>query len=181
MAFVETKLALEAGTAAINLISSLIGLIEKAKEQDDGGANQSIAEILAKLPAEAIKLSKELLSRAEYAKQLFIDTGIPLDKSISDLEKDYWFWFSDSYKIVREIHAYSNALCTSIGHAIDDFIAIAKCGGQLELVSGAFAESREKQNMIDGIVKRDIPIGEILDQMISFARQLRNDVQELAS
>ncbi|TCU21823.1 hypothetical protein EV130_110167 [Rhizobium azibense] len=177
MAIAETKLAIEAGVAGISLVSQLMSLIKQARASDQ--TDPQMAEILAQLPAAAFSLAKDLLGECEALKQAFIDAKIDTKYTIAELEDKHWWWFGGKYKLVQRFLSCSNALSDIAGHAIDDFIAVARCRDQIKLVTEAFIEARKSKEEVEAVINRETPVGEILDKLIGLSRQLRDDVQKL--
>ena len=173
----ETKLALEAGTAGLTLVSQLISMVRQAKQKDE--PEPGLAELMARLPAAAFSLSKNLVRECEALKKAFIEEQVDMKKTIAELESDHWWWFSGKYKLVQGFQSYAYALSNVSGHAIDDFIAVARCRDQIGIVAGAFEEARKLKEEIDSIVRRDVPVEAILDGLIGLARRLRDDAQKL--
>lgn len=176
MALAETKLALEAGTAGLTLVSQLLSMIRQARQS--GQADPQMSELLAQLPGAAYSLAKELVSECEALKQAFIDAKIDTKLTIAALEKEHWWWFGGKYKLVRRFHSHANALSNIAGHAIDDFIAVARCRDQIGLVVDAFENAKKDKEKIENIINRDTPVEHILDELIGSARRLRDDVQK---
>lgn len=69
MSWIEGKLALDSGTAGLNLITSLLSLIKTAKDQ--GHDNAGLAQIMAQMPPQVFNLSVDLLHECEQLKQDF--------------------------------------------------------------------------------------------------------------
>jgi hypothetical protein len=152
-----------------------VSFVRQSKQR--GEPEPGMAELVARLPGVAFSLAKQLLAQCEALKQRFIDEGIDTSKTIEELEKEHWWWFGGKYKTVRGFHSLCNALSNIAGSHIDDFIAVARCRDQIELVVGGFAEAKELKNHIDQIVRRDVPVGKIIDDLIVLARHLRDEVQ----
>jgi len=176
MTGVEGKIAMEAGTAGLNLLTNLVSLIHAAKES---GKDVGLAEIMAKLPAETFELSKDLIREAQQLKQDFLDNGVSLDKTIDELQSDYGWWRFGKHKLFRKFEARANAITDNLGHFLDDFLAVARCAEIEELVAESFHNAQGRQQEIDSINRRETPIGEVLEKMIGHAQQLRDEVQTL--
>lgn len=176
MTVAETKLALEAGTAGLTLVAQLLSVIRQARES--GYADPEMAELLAALPGATFSVAKDLVSECEALRQAFIDAGIDMTKTVSQLQAENNWWFTGKYKLVRRFLCQCNALSNLAGHAIDDFIAVARCRDQISLVTKAFDDARKKKEEIDDLILPDVPVEVILKNLISFARGLRDEVQK---
>lgn len=176
MAIAEGKLALEAGTAGLTLLSSLISLMQTARKE---GKDVGLAEIMAKLPGQTFELSKDLIRETQKIKQDFLDASIPLDKSIDELQSDYGWWRFGKHKLLRRFESRSNAIANDLGHFLDDFLAVANCTGTEELVALSFSNAKGRQHEIDSINRREAYVGDVFDQMIGHAGHLRDEVQSL--
>lgn len=176
MTFAEGKLALEAGTAGLTLLSSVISLIKTAK---DHGHDVGFSEIMAKMPGETFELSKELLREVQKLKQEFLDAGVPLDMTIDELQSDFGWWHVGKHRLFRKFEARANAISDNLGHFLDDFLFVANCSQSEELVSQSFANTKERQHGIDSINRRETPVGDVMDKMIGHAEHLRDEVQAL--
>ena len=143
MAVAEGKLALETGKAGLTLLTSLVSLIKAAQEQ---GEDVDFAEIMARMPAEVFALSKELLREVEKLKQDFLDSNVPLDKSIDQLQSEFGWWRFGKHRLFRKFEGRANGISDSLGHFLDDFLSVANCAGTEKDVAKSFAESRGRQH-----------------------------------
>lgn len=177
MTSADTKLAFEAGTAGLSLLNQLISMIRQARA--NGEPEPKIAEVLKRLPAAAFRLSRNLVDECEALRQSYLDAKVDITKTISELEREHWFWFGQKYRLVQGLRSSANALSTVAGQAIDDFMAIARCQDRIDLVAAAFENARKQKEEIESIVTRDVPVEEILKKLTSLARSLRDEVERM--
>ncbi|MGQ4878900.1 hypothetical protein ACOJCM_10065 [Billgrantia sp. LNSP4103-1] len=174
---VDLKLALEAGTAGLTLLSQFSELMKEADRNNS--PVKEMAELIAYFPGEAFSLSKELLRHCEMLKQTFIAEGVDLTKTIAELEADHTWFFTGKYKLVKNFLPYVNGMSNIISHNIDDFIAVARCQDKIHLVSEGFANAKEQKDEIEKIIRRDIPVGAVLDAMIGWSSDIKDEVQKI--
>lgn len=86
MALAEGRLALDTGTAGLNLMTAVLTLMTTSKAQ--GRDDPSFAGITAQVPGQVFALSKELLKSCEELRQDFLNAGASLDLSIEQLQAD---------------------------------------------------------------------------------------------
>ncbi len=173
---VDVKLAFETGSAGLTLVSQLLSFLRQSAKEEH--PLHTMSEVIAQLPAAAYALSKELVTQCEALRQAFIEHKIDINKTIEELEDDHWWWFSGKYKLVQGFLAHTQALSDIVGSNIDDFIAVARCRDRIDIVANAFADAKERKRAIDGIIRRDIPVEKILEQMVGMAAELRDGVQK---
>ena len=172
----ELKVAFEAGVAGLSLLAQLASFLKEA--EDKGTPVKDLSEVIAHLPGHAYSISKDIIRHCEEIKQTFIAEKIDIDKTIAQLEKNHWIWGTNKYDLVRDFVEHMSALSNIIGHNIDGFIAVARCRDQIGLVADGFGNAKERKDAIDTIVNRDTPVRKILDDMASWARQLRDEIQK---
>ena len=165
---------LAAASQVLSLTSALAKLIEQSQASDKN--SESLAEILAHLRGESIRITQELSARLRGLYEVLGKEKV-LDKPISDLTKDlHWYNFSVRHRLnaARDEFYEMHRVLTSF---MDDVTAVLVCSGTMDSATGAFSACATSKQNLDQIISGGKPVKDILGAMISAADEAQKLLQ----
>lgn len=133
------------GKASVETLSLFHTLIEMMEAAEKEGHALSLEQVMAELPPNALKLANAFVADLKELKQQFEEAfktdPKALDKSLSELQRETWWWRLKRYKLLRNFSPTIEANKTSLGLMLGDFVALANCRERDELVAQAFEMS----------------------------------------
>ena len=173
---IETKAALDGAVASLSILDNIINLVRDAKAK---GARLSIADIMEKMPSEAFTLAGQIVTKVESLHEKLLQAKVDLGKTISQLEADTDWWRFKKYRLVRAFEAEMTGIARSVGHLFADAVAIAHCRKADRAIAKSFSDTSKQQEQLDGIVRRSVPVGKIISEMLQHARRIRGELGDM--
>jgi hypothetical protein len=138
--------AFGAMAGAINVLNALM----KAHEQSgSSGAPASLSAFLKKMPAEALNVSRELLSGIQQLRVDCVDNKINLGQSAQENRENYLFLKEKRYRVVDGFALDVRKVTDELKLFFDDVVAIANCTQSEEILAKGFKESREYKEALE--------------------------------
>ena len=176
----EPKLILETAGAGISLANTLVKLILEHRARGEG-RDPRLSELLAIIPGEALKVANQLVEEIEDFRQKLLDRKIDIDRSITQIQSDrgWWQYLTEGSRLIRNFEARVTTLNNDVGRFMGDFVALAKCMDDAGSIADAFGQSADLTAEIEAIIRRDVPLRKILDELLRQARSLRDALNAL--
>lgn len=178
---IDAKVALDTAGASISLLNTLIQVILENKKKGEKGRDPRLSELLAQMPAEALKVANQLVEQLEALRQKFLEKKFDLDKSINDLqaEQSWWQYFSEGHKLIRDFEENATSLANSVGRFMGDFVALAKCMDDGQTIAKSVRNAQGRQHEVEAVIRRDVPVRQVLDKLLDYARGQRDELNGL--
>jgi hypothetical protein len=170
---IEAKAAFEGAATGLSLLERLFKMVDSARKD---GKRLQIADILHRLPAEGFSLAGDIAQKVEKLRQSFLNAKINLSLSLTALQAQTEWWRYKQYRLVRRFAADTNALKTSIGHLLDDFVALAHCSEAEDLIASSFKQAQEITKNLSSTIQQELPVGKIFDELLDTARRIRSSL-----
>ena len=177
---IDAKIAFETAGAGISLLNTLIQVIRENKQKGEG-RDPRLSELLAQMPAEALKVANQLVEELESLRQKFLKKKFNLDRTINDLQADqsWWQYFTEGHKLVRDFEENVTSLGNAVGRFMGDFVALAKCMDDVGTITASVRNAQGRQQEVEAVIRRDVPVREILDKLLDYARTQQNELNGL--
>lgn len=168
------------GTASggLTLLNALVRIYQDHKA-DPKKYPPALAELIAALPATALKLTGEFIAEVEKLRQDCLKVGIDLKLTFDDLQEKTWFYQRGKRNLLKVFQSRVEGIVGDISIFFDDFVAVANCCEGLELLSRSFTQSRKQKIAIRNNTAPNLPLGAILDNLQKHAEDLRAEVGDL--
>ncbi len=161
----------------LSLLNNLLQLMIQAKQSKS--ANPSIAEIVEKLPGEAYGIAKQIAEQLINLKANLDKNGVDLKLSLDELESSFNFWEHRWDKIPRKANTLTDGLKNHLVVLLDDFVAVARCAGMGDQISGSYKTALQQKKTIRALSDTSKPVGELLDSMIDFSEEMAAQFGEM--
>jgi hypothetical protein len=168
-------------TEALSLFNTILKMIEHAEAE---GKSMTIGDVLAELPPQALKLAdrfvQDLMDLQKDFDEAFRKDPLGLDKSLSVLQSETWFWRRKRYKLLRDFAPTVDAVNKQLDALISDFVAVSHCREAETLVAESMKEVDEiRETLNESTDFRKLPVRDVLKNMIDNASQVRNKLQKI--
>ncbi|MEQ8228177.1 MAG: hypothetical protein RIA64_08835 [Rhodospirillales bacterium] len=167
--------AIEGG---LTVLKELIAMRERAAAE--GRPDPTMSALIEAMPAEAFKISQQIEAQLRELRQNLISNEIDLTQTADDILSSHWFWEHRFDRTPRRINELLEGLKNSLTVMADDFVAIARCSGQNELIGLSYSDSRETKSQLRQMTNPDRPVGEILNDLIDFTEQVSAQLGNIA-
>jgi len=173
---VDPKTSIEAGIAVINLSETMVKLIKMMRKD---GHNPSIAAAIEQMPASAFTLTEQFENEVKAWRQRLVKADVDLKVSVNTLEIDEGWWAGDKDKSLRTFKPVVDSIRAQIETLLDDLVAVARCQGRNDLLAASYGAAMERKRALARNLDYDLPMGEILDILTSYAQAIHAEFGDL--
>lgn len=174
---VDPKTAFGASSAALNLTNSILKLIETARAQ--GKVDPSLASIIEKMPGEAFSFMDQLENEAKRLRKTMVTANISPRIPVNAIESDPLWWTDKQGRAFHHFKPKVESILAELETFMDDIVAVAHCMGQDELIAASYEKALKRKRQLQKEMNYDRPIGEIIDVLIRYSRQLHAEAGSL--
>jgi hypothetical protein len=167
-----------ATSGSLTLLNSIIKICQE-RAKDPGAHPLSLAEVIATLPGEAQKLTGEMIAQIEGFRAELRNAGIDPKLTLDELQAQTWFYQRRRRKLLKAFQARAEAIAAQISILFDDVVSVADCADHLHVVARSFAASREQKQKLREQTADDLPLGDILDNLLAHAERVREELGDL--
>lgn len=171
---IDPNTAISGIASGLKLLDSMVHMIQQARDE---GHEISMSEIVGSLPNEARVLARRIRESCKEFQSEF--DGKDLNKTVDELQKDYWFWQKKRYRLVRYFNNQVRTLGDAINDLYMDFVAIAHCKEAENIIAKSFQELDPQRKEIEGLVNSKATVKEILDKLMEHAWKLEMKLGDL--
>jgi hypothetical protein len=178
MPYISAALAFEGSVQALTLINSVVKAIQRSRA-DGETDGLGIADIVARLPAEAFNLAGEFERHVAALRRSFLEKGLDLAQTLDQLESNVWCYQFPQKDLLTSFKPHVEAIRAQFSSFMDDIVAVARCHGEENILAASSEHARERKRQIAEAFPRDLgqlPVGEVLDRLTFFAEQLRAEL-----
>jgi hypothetical protein len=165
-------------TGGLTLLNALVKIYQDHKA-DPKQYPPALAELIAALPAMALKLTGELTAEVEKLRHDCYKVGIDLKLTFDELQEQTSFYHPWKRHLLKVFQSRVEGIVGEISIFFDDFVAVANCCDRPEVLSRSFAQSKEQKIALRKATAVDLPLGMILENLQKHAEDLRAEVGDL--
>jgi hypothetical protein len=125
------------------------------------------------------KLAGALIAEIQGMREEMRQAGIDPKLTLDQLQEQTWFYQRRRRKILKAFQGRVEAIAGEISVLFDDVVSVADCADRLHIVARSFAHSREQKQELRARTKDDLPMGEILDDLLDHAERIRGQLGDL--
>jgi hypothetical protein len=174
---IDPKTALDATGAGLNLLNTVVKMIQTARENEE---KLNIADVMERLPGEAFSMAGKVVNVIDEFRQDCLQAGIDLDRTPDQLLEETSFWRLKRYRVVKKFQPNVDAIAIQLETLLDDAIAVTHCRDADSLVAESYARARERKVGLRAQLNGDQSMGQILDSLKSYAQDLRAQLGDLS-
>jgi hypothetical protein len=173
-----TGAALGTVGGGLTLLNSMVKIYQDHKKNPKSYP-PAMAELIAALPAMALKLTGEFIAEIEKLRRDCLTVGIDLNLTHDQLQEATSFYQRSRRKLLKDFQTRVEGIVGVISIFFDDFVAVANCCDKLDVLSRSFADSRKQKIALRKGTTPDLPLGTILDNLQKHAEDLRAEIGDL--
>ena len=160
------------GTASgsLTLINAIIRICQE-HQQDPKATPPNVSELVAILPAAALKATNDLIEQIQEMRQECRTANIDLKMNLDQLQSQTWFYQRRRRRLLKTCQAKIEAIASEVSVLFDDVVSVSDCADRLNAVARSFEASRKEKENLKKETSDDLPLGDVLDHLEAHAQQ----------
>jgi hypothetical protein len=165
-------------SGSLTLVNALIRICQE-HDKDPKATPSNVAELIAALPAAALKATDDLIKQVEALRDECRAAGIDLDLTLDELLQQSWFFQRRRRRVLKTFQGRIDGIASEITTLFDDVVSVSDCADRLNAIARSFEASRQQKEKLRDETNDTLPLGKILHNLQAHAERARAELGDL--